>query len=494
MPTKTFDLSLRLRTASASRSLKTLGTNAGKAGTGVDKVSKSADRASKSGDRVSKSHDRASRSTKRFDLSSQGLWKRLRRGVIALSAVTLGLLGVSSALGVLTQSVQAKTAIEAIDRSLLAATGTAEAGRREFAFVREEVDRLGLSLQDAGRDFSQLAAAAKDTKIEGQGTRDIFTAVGETMTVLGRSADDTRGAMRALVQVISKGTVQAEELRGQIGERIPGAFQIMARALGVTTIGLNKMLELGQVLAEDALPKFARELRKTFSAGLADAMTSTRASLNRFSTAVFETKALIGEGLAPVVADIATDLARWLKQNDELVISLGQNVGGAVQTLAGVVGFLVENVVLLTAAFVSLLALNVARWAATTTVGMRLLTVGTLDLGLAIRGVRAGYLSLFSVGVGAKIAAWLAPLKAAGALVATMTVGWALLAAAAASATNVGVSAWADTSAAAIKRATSEANEFTAGLDEIGRTSELAAATGNLDKMTDARGSDIYRF
>ena len=40
--------------------------------------------------------------------------------------------------------------------------------------------------------------------------------------------------MLALAQMASKGTVQAEELRGQLGERLPGAFKIAAAAMGVT--------------------------------------------------------------------------------------------------------------------------------------------------------------------------------------------------------------------------------------------------------------------
>ena len=395
---------------------------------------------------------------------------------------------------VVKSSIGAKIAIEAIGRSLLAATGTASQGAAEFTFVRSETDRLGLSLRSAALDYSQMAAASRGTKLEGQETRDVFTAVSESMTVLGRSAVDTSGAIRAITQVLSKGTVQAEEIRGQLGERLPGAFQIMARSLGKTTPELNKMLELGQVLAEDALPKFAEELRKTFSAGLADAMTSTRANLNRFSTAVFEAQALVGEGLAPAVAGIAVDMAAWLKQNDELLVSLGQDLGGAVRTLGGGIAFLAENVAALTVAFSALIAVGVVRWAAASTVGMQLLSVGTLNVGLAVRGLRAGYLSLFAVGVGAKIAAWLAPLKATAAVVATAAVGWVALAGAAGAATNVGVSAWSDDMSRSISGAVDDVNDLAAGLAKIGMTSELAAATGDMDKMTDALGSLIVEW
>jgi tape measure domain-containing protein len=67
-------------------------------------------------------------------------------------------------------------------------------------------------------------------------------------------------------KMLSKGNVQAEELRGQLGERLPGAISYAAKALGVTTRQLNKMLEQGQVLAEDMIPKLSRVLREELGA------------------------------------------------------------------------------------------------------------------------------------------------------------------------------------------------------------------------------------
>lgn len=186
---------------------------------------------------------------------------------------------------------QAGIAMERMTTALTAATGSSELAGVEFGFVSDEADRLGLNLETAAGAFSKISASAKNTKLEGQGTRDIFTAVAEASTVLGLSADDTEGALRALEQMLGKGTVQAEELRGQLGERIPGAFQIAARAMGVTTMELNKMLDMGQVLSEDFLPKFARELRNTFSGQLPEALDNAQQQFNRFSTELFRLKA-----------------------------------------------------------------------------------------------------------------------------------------------------------------------------------------------------------
>lgn len=51
-------------------------------------------------------------------------------------------------------------------------------------------------------------------------------------SALALSKDQMDGVFLALGQMISKGKVQAEELRGQLGERLPGAFDMAAKAMG----------------------------------------------------------------------------------------------------------------------------------------------------------------------------------------------------------------------------------------------------------------------
>ena len=114
--------------------------------------------------------------------------------------------------------------------------------------------------------------------------------------MLQLSADDTQGVFTALEQIVSKGAVSAEELRGQLGERLPGAFQIAARSLGVTTQTLDEMLRKGEVLAEDLLPRLADELRESVAEGLPDATESAAADFERLENAVLNLNAAIADG------------------------------------------------------------------------------------------------------------------------------------------------------------------------------------------------------
>ncbi|MFZ4857904.1 MAG: tape measure protein [Desulfuromonadaceae bacterium] len=195
---------------------------------------------------------------------------------------------------VISQLHEAGMAVERLKNSMEVVMSSSRAGAQALGFVRGESLRLGVDLLSASDAFMKLAASAKGTSLEGQATRDIFSAVASAGRAIGMTADGMNGALLAISQMMSKGTVQSEELRGQLGERLPGAFQIAARAMGVSTVELGKMLEAGQVLSEDFLPKFAAELSKTFIPG-ETALKGMTAETMRLKTAWYELKTTVME-------------------------------------------------------------------------------------------------------------------------------------------------------------------------------------------------------
>ena len=221
--------------------------------------------------------------------------------------------------------VNLRLQFDQIQKTLDFATGSTEAGADAFRFASGEARRLGLDLRATAKSYAQFAAAAKGTNLEGAMSDKVFRSVAQAAAVLQLSADDTRGALRALEQMISKGNVQAEELRQQLGERLPGAFQYAARAMGVTTQELNDMLENGEVLADELLPKLADELDRTFGPNVAAAADSLKASLQRLSLEVetlsntaAEGPATITKALSDFGAEILGGINYFLDWNKQL--------------------------------------------------------------------------------------------------------------------------------------------------------------------------------
>lgn len=277
---------------------------------------------------------------------------RLRRVILAL--------GLAAAVRA---TVTAAADMQAITSGLTLAAGAAQGASGEMAFLREEAERLGLNLRRTAGAYASLTAAASGTSLQGQASREIFLGVSEAMTALGRDSVATEGALRAIEQMISKGNVQAEELRGQLGERLPGAFQIAARAMGVTTSELNDMLEAGDVLAEDLLPKLAAELRATFGAQAMNQARGARAEINRFSNAIFELQvAAADSGFLAGFTDGLRALTEALAQGQvrEAAAELGRAIGAAFRFAGEAVKFLADNMDLVKAAIAALVAAKVA--------------------------------------------------------------------------------------------------------------------------------------
>lgn len=199
-------------------------------------------------------------------------------------------------------------------------------------YLDDTIEQLGLDMKSTYTGFKTFEGALMGTTLEGEKGLKIFTAVSKASSVMKLSADATEGAFLALGQMISKGTVSAEELRGQLGERLPGAFQIAARAMGVNTSELGKMMQKGEIIAEDFLPKFAMELEKTFSPGVLKAQDSFNANMNRFSNFVLRAKLSIGNALIPALNEVISlipklDFAVINDQFKEFGVILGEITG-----------------------------------------------------------------------------------------------------------------------------------------------------------------------
>ena len=263
-------------------------------------------------------------STKAAFNSLQRNVKTARRSILSLRNAFLGLGAASTLRGIVNAGIQ----MEKFERSLRVATGSAEGARREMDFVVQTSKSLGLSLEETADSYTKLTAAARGTSLQGQAAREIFLGVSAASTVLGLSAEQTGGALTAIEQIISKGKVSAEELRRQLGDRLPGAFQIAARSIGVTTQELDRMLKAGELTADELLPALAKELRATFGPEVADAANSAQAAINRFATSIFELKNSIAEsGILDTVSTLADRLARIISP------SLGQELEDVAQEI-----------------------------------------------------------------------------------------------------------------------------------------------------------------
>lgn len=204
-----------------------------------------------------------------------------------LTALASGYIAIGA---ILQKSFTTSIKLDSITKSLEFTFGSADLAAQRMDVLRSTAERLGLEYISLADTYRSFAGAAKASNFPMEEADKIFNAVANAGAKLSLSSDEVKGSLLALQQMISKGNVQAEELRGQLGERLPGAFSIAARSMGVTEQELGKLLEKGEVLAADLLPKLADELNKTFGADQNQRIETLQSSVNRlentFSAAV----------------------------------------------------------------------------------------------------------------------------------------------------------------------------------------------------------------
>ena len=109
------------------------------------------------------------------------------------------------------------------------------------------------------KQFTQLQASVSGAGGNLRDTETAFRGIVAAVRATGGSLQDIDSALTATAQVFSKGKVSAEELRQQIGERLPGAFTLFAQSIGKTPAELDDALEKGEVTLQDFLT-FAKDI------------------------------------------------------------------------------------------------------------------------------------------------------------------------------------------------------------------------------------------
>ncbi|WP_420154863.1 tape measure protein [Siphonobacter sp.] len=181
----------------------------------------------------------------------------------SLTALSSGIIGVSSAFEALQSSVKVIATMERQNFALRNASSSTAEFNKNLQLTRKIALLTGAPLDDTVDALRKFTGATRGTSIEGDKARRIFEAFSNTFTANGASADEFTRATKALSDMMSKGTVSAEELKGQLGDALPGAVRIFAEAAGVSQRELLKMMQNGEILAEDILPKVAAQLEKT---------------------------------------------------------------------------------------------------------------------------------------------------------------------------------------------------------------------------------------
>ena len=258
-------------------------------------------------------------------VASTGRFVQARAGAMAgaFSSVASSIFGLRGAmaglgLGLLTRSIITTTLqVERLKIALNSTRQDMDKTTRRFDAMRKMSDELGVDFLTTAGAFKNFGLAAEQAGIQGAETERIFRSFVTAGAAMQMTNEELEGSLTAVAQMFSKGKVSAEELRGQLGERMPVAFGMAAEAMGMTNAQLDKALSLGNIAADDMVPKLATALEEKFGEGAKSAAKSATAQFNRFNNALNDLKVAIGEsGLVSALGTLASKITAFVRSGD----------------------------------------------------------------------------------------------------------------------------------------------------------------------------------
>ena len=242
----------------------------------------------------------------------------------ALAGAAIGL-GVAGAIGLAQAGAAAAKYSSEIKRLEIALKGVTKTDK-EFAKAQKIVasvsNELNVPIGDATKQFTTLSASVIGAGGDVDQAEQVFRGVSEAIKATGGDAEDVQSAMRAMSQIFGKGKVSAEELQGQLGERLPGAVTKFAEATGRTLPDLQKDLRDGTVGLNDVM-KFVTKLSDDHrDAALKMAGSSAEAGA-RLTVAMQRLQKNIGDILQPIGAwfqDVFADIVNIINKATEALM------------------------------------------------------------------------------------------------------------------------------------------------------------------------------
>lgn len=201
-------------------------------------------------------------------------------------------------------------------------------------FAATFAHQIGQNYTDTLKQYSNFAAGAQP-ELGFQGTQEFYKNAAMFSRIRGATDEDLKGIMIAFQQMASKGKIQAEELRGQLGDRLAGAVQLFADAIGKTPQELDKLMQDGKLLAKDVLPKVSEKMRELVEAAggmnavskqTATSMGQAKAMWDNTLVALFNNSS---EGISQLSNSIAMFLQGSLGTSEALGTGIGYLLKGA---------------------------------------------------------------------------------------------------------------------------------------------------------------------
>lgn len=267
----------------------------------------------KAGDAVKKTAD-AHELFSNSGRTTLSLMQRFRGEILSMVASYAGLYG---AIQGAKNAITAYSEKQSILNQLSIATGGDRAkAAEEYAYVAQQAERLGISLEEAAKGYAKFSASATFAGRSAQENRYVFESVAEVGRVAGLTKDQLSRVFYAISQIDSKGKVMAEEFNQQLGESLPGLTGVAKKATEGMFTDFNAAMKEGKVDL-NVFVEILGKYRSMVSGQLPTAISSLQSNQERLNNEVLKFKLMIAEGgFADEFGKVIARLTAFFKSDD----------------------------------------------------------------------------------------------------------------------------------------------------------------------------------
>jgi len=243
-------------------------------------------------------------------------------GALAGGAIGLGVAGAIGLAGAAADAAKYSAQIKRLEVALKGVTKTSKEYAKAQKIIASVSNELNVPIGDATKHFTTLSASVIGAGGSVAQAEKVFRGVSEAIKATGGEAEDVQSAMRAMSQIFGKGKVSAEELQGQLGERLPGAVTKFADATGRTLPQLQKDLRDGTVGLNDVM-KFVTKLSEDHRDAALEMASSSAEAGERLTVAMQRLQKNMGDILQPVGSafqDVFTGIIKITNQATEALM------------------------------------------------------------------------------------------------------------------------------------------------------------------------------
>jgi tape measure domain-containing protein len=224
--------------------------------------------------------------------------------------------------------------LQSLDLALKMVSETQEIYGSNTSFVREISEKWGIEIKGLTEQFTQFYVNAKG-KLSETDIKTTFEGIAKAGSLMGISIDKQNDAFYAFNQMLSKGTVQAEELKKQLGNALPGAIKAATMAyqelnpnLKVTEQMMLDQMKAGKLVSNEMVPAIIRAYQKLYGIETVTSVNTLAAAQNRLSNSWTDLVRNMNEsntnGLASFFSTLMSYITGAIKGLDKLASSLNQ--------------------------------------------------------------------------------------------------------------------------------------------------------------------------